>query len=145
MKAKFYISMFVIMLSGLQLFADPVGIWEKFEKEFTCDVTYKNPLYEVKKFNVRFISPSGRIKNINGFWDGGKSWKVRFCPDEIGEWSFVTECSDEKNTGLHGQKGVFECIPNKSELEIYKRGVIVRPKGEYYLTYSDGKPFFWTA
>ncbi len=117
----------------------------KFEKEFISSKSYNNPLYDVKKFNIRFISPSGRIKQINGFWDGDKSWKVRFCPDEIGLWSFNTECSDKENTGLHHQEGNFNCLPNKSNYEIYKKGVIIRPKGEYYLSYSDGTPFFWVA
>ncbi len=143
---SFYILMFVAILFGSDLFAtEKVPVWMKFERAFTSDVAYDNPLYDVKKFTVRFTSPSGRVKNINGFWDGGKTWKVRFCPDETGEWSFVTACSEEKNSGLNGQKGVFDCVPNDSKLEIYKRGVIIRPEGDYYLTYSDGKPFFWTA
>ena len=125
--------------------ADKIGIWMKYEKEFVSNVSYDNPLYDVKKFTVRFISPAGRVKQINGFWDGERSWKVRFCPDEYGVWSYNTECSDEKNIGLHQQTGTFECVPNDSKLEIYKKGVIVRPKGDYYLTYSDGTPFFWTA
>lgn len=147
MKTKvFYIVTFLSILFSINLYsADKVGIWMKFEKEFVSSADYDNPVYDIKKFTVKFISPDGRIKIVNGFWDGEKSWKVRFCPDEIGIWSFSTECSDENNTGLHNQKGMFECIPNDSDLEIYKSGVIVRPKGDYYLTYSDGTPFFWTA
>ena len=146
MKSKtFHISVFLLLVC-LNLFpANNVGLWMKFEKEFVSSKSYNNPLYDVKKFTVKFISPSGRVKQINGFWDGERNWKVRFCPDEIGLWSFNTECSDKKNTGLHQRKGNFECVPIKSNLEIYKNGVIVRPKGEYYLSYSDGTPFFWAA
>ena len=140
-----HISVFLLLFSMNLSASENVGIWMKFEKEFVSSKSYNNPLYDVKKFNIRFISPSGRIKHINGFWDGDKSWKVRFCPDEIGLWSFNTVCSDEENTGLHLLEGTFECVPNNRELEIYKKGVIVRPEGEYYLSYSDGTPFFWTA
>ena len=143
---KFVIALLWMLISALNLFAaDEVGIWMKFEKEFVSNVSYGNPVYDVRDFSVRFTSPSGRIKNINGFWDGGRSWKVRFCPDEIGVWTYVTTCSDKDNAGLDQQTGTFKCIPNKSSLEIYQRGVIIRPKGDYYLTYSDGSPFFWTA
>jgi len=147
MKAKaFCIAVLFSIIFSFNLMAtDKVEIWMKFEKEFISNKSYSNPLYDVKKFVVRFISPSGHNKNINGFWDGKNSWKVRFCPDEVGSWSYRTECSDENNTGLHHQKGTFECITNGSDLEIYRRGVIVRPNGDYYLTYSDGTPFFWTA
>jgi hypothetical protein len=112
---KLYVSILLSLLPGLNLFAaNEVGIWMKFEKEFISSMVYDNPLYDVKKFVVQFISPTGRIKNINGFWDGGKSWKVRFCPDEMGKWNYMTNCSDEKNAGLHVQKGAFNCVPNDS-------------------------------
>ena len=99
----------------------------------------------MKEFAVRFTAPSGRVKKINGFWDGGRDWKVRFCPDEKGTWTFETSCSDAQNKGLHGVKGSFECVANDSKLDIYTKGGIVRPKGCYYLTHADGTPFFFTA
>lgn len=64
--------------------AEEVGIWMKFEQDFESSKAYENPLYEVEKFVVHFTSPTGRVKKINGFWDGGNNWKVRFAPDEQG-------------------------------------------------------------
>jgi hypothetical protein len=122
-----------------------VGIWMKYEKSFKSSKSYENALYDVEKFVVHFSSPAGRRKSIRGFWDGGRDWKVRFCPDEKGEWTFRTECSDTENKGLHNVTGSFKCIAHKSELDIYTKGSIVRQKGLYYLTHADGTPFFWTA
>lgn len=116
---------------------DRVGVWMKYEKPFESGKTYENPLYDVKEFAARFTSPSGRVKKIHGFWDGGRDWKVRFCPDEKGTWTFETSCSDAQNKGLHGVKGSFEYIANESKLDIYVKGGIVRPKGCYYLTQAD--------
>jgi len=134
----------VFILFSTALFAD-VEIWDMFEHEFTSAGEYDNPLYNVKEFKIEFTSPCGRIKTINGFWDGGTRWKVRFCPDETGTWTFQSSCSDVKNDGLHNISGQFECVLNASKLDIYKKGVIIHPKGSYHLTYSDGTPFFWTA
>ncbi|MBN1292201.1 MAG: DUF4038 domain-containing protein [Candidatus Latescibacteria bacterium] len=122
-----------------------VGIWQRFEASFISSKAYENSLYDVKKFETIFTSPTGRVKKINGFWDGGQVWKIRFCPDERGTWTYETECSDEKNTGLHGINGTVECVSNNSKLDIYTKGGIIRPEGTYHLTHADGTPFFWAA
>lgn len=135
-----------ILICGQTCLAqDRVGTWTKYEMQFESGKVYENPLYDVKEFAARFTSPTGRVKKINGFWDGGRDWKVRFCPDEKGTWTFETNCSDAQNKGLHGVKGSFECVANESKLDIHTKGGIVRPKGCYYLTHADGTPFFFTA
>lgn len=122
-----------------------VKIWDKFENEFTSSKSYDNPMYEVKNFDIIFTSPTGRERKVYGFWDGVTSWKVRFMPDELGEWSWRSECSDEQNSGLHDRSGEFKCITNDSDLAIYKHGAVIHPKGKYHFTYADGTPYFWVA
>ena len=141
---KHFLLIFIII--PLFLHAERTAeIWNLFETSFNSSKTYENPLYDIKEFNVTFTSKSGRTTTCAGFWDGGTSWRVRFCPDELGAWSFISFCSDEKNSGLHGISGTFECLPNNSELDIYEHGTITRPKGAYHLTFADGTPFFWVA
>jgi len=145
---KYLSCLFFILIMMFLLFTDlfaDVDLWKMFEQDFTSIKEYANPLYDVKEFNVTFKSPTGRVKKINGFWDGETNWKVRFCPDEIGIWTFSTSCSDEENTGLNDISGTFDCINQSGNLEIYTKGEITHPRGTYYLTYSDGTPFFWTA
>lgn len=120
-------------------------LWMKHEIGFSSDTVYENPLYEVKDFRVLFTAPSGKTRVVRGFWDGGQDWKVRYCPDETGEWSWKSRCSDEKNPGLHNRQGTFSCRSNgRSEL-IFQKGSVRHPPGKYYLAYSDGTPFFWLA
>lgn len=119
--------------------------WHKFELSFTSDLEYENPLQDVGTFKVRFISPTGVKKTINGFWDGGRIWKVRFMPWEKGIWTYSTFCSDEKNNGLNGKEGSFTCTQVIEKQKIYAHGPVVNPPGTYYLTHSDGTPFFWMA
>ncbi|MEX2234833.1 MAG: DUF4038 domain-containing protein [Cyclobacteriaceae bacterium] len=121
-----------------------IGIWSRFEKEFTSSKDYTNPMYDLK-FNIRFISPTGKIKSIQAFWDGERSWKVRFMPDEKGTWKWNSECSDKTNNSLNGQTGSFKCTPNNSNLQIYQKGSVTKKPGRYYLEHADGSPFFWTA
>ena len=75
--------------------------WSKYQINFTSASTYAEPIYEVQEFYAVFTSPTGRALRINGFWDGGTDWKVRFAPDELGDWTYTTYCSDSLNQGLH--------------------------------------------
>lgn len=119
--------------------------WKKYELVFNSSVNYENPIQELKIMEVTFKSPTGRVKTISAFWDGEKIWKARFMPDEYGTWRFDTKCSDLKNQGLNIQGGSFLCKENSESHEIFKRGAVIRPAGRYYLTYSDGTPFFYMA
>ncbi len=120
-------------------------IWNKLEISFTSSKTYENPVYDVKEFKAVFTAPSGRQKVVHGFWDGGTDWKIRFMPDEIGGWNWKTECSDKENQGLDKKEGTFLCVENGSEDAIFQKGAIQHEPGKYYLSYSDGTPFFWLA
>lgn len=119
--------------------------WHKYELCFTSDKIYENPIQDVREFEVTFTSPTGLNKTINGFWDGGSLWKARFMPDETGRWVFTTNCSDSENKGLHNRKGSFDCKALNDKRNIYRYGSVKNPKGSYYLTHSDGTPFFWLA
>ena len=139
---------FLILLASFwsTLFAveDKVAIWDRVEVEFTSDRKYENPLYDVT-LKVKLNSPTGQGHEISGFWDGGTTWRFRFQPNETGAWQYETDCSIKTDSGLHGLKGSFEVTENNNPHAIYSRGALKRPAGRYFLTYSDGTPFFWTA
>lgn len=135
----------LVLVSTVVAYAADVAVWEKLELEFRSEEEYANPLYDVASFSVKFVSPSGRVREINGFWDGGTDWKARFCPDEKGRWSWKSSCSDQDNSGLHDQAGSFMVTGNRNSLDIYQKGGIVRSPGNYHLCHTDGSPFFWLA
>jgi hypothetical protein len=120
-------------------------IWTKHEVQFQSDKLYENPLYDVRDFKVTFTAPSGRKRIVRGFWDGEKIWKVRFMPDETGTWSYITDCTDQDNKGLHKQSGEFKCVPNANGELLFQKGAVKHEPGKYYLSYGDGTPFFWLA
>ncbi len=107
MKIIFAIALFV---TSIDLFGQTeIKIWEKQEIGFTSSKVYGKPIYDVKDFEFVFTSPTGIERKVNGYWDGGDSWKVRFQPGELGKWSWESSCSDEENEGLHHRQSVFVC------------------------------------
>src|SRR6266568_4450423 len=82
------------------------AIWERFEKTLQSASSYANPVQEASLTAV-FTSPSGSSFKVYGFWDGGRTWRIRFAPGEEGKWTYKTSCSDAKNRGLHNQSGAF--------------------------------------
>jgi hypothetical protein len=135
----------ICILQGQPVAQSQAKIWDKHEISFNSQATYENPLYDVREFYATFTSPSGRSFKVNGFWDGGTTWKIRFMPNETGTWQYQTFCSQQEDDGLHNITGRFTCIANENFLDIYQKGAIERSVGNYHLMYSDGTPFFFTA
>jgi len=76
--------------------------WRAAEITFESTKAYAEPLNDAE-VNAVFTSPSGRVYTVPGFWDGGRTWRVRFAPPERGVWTFVTACTDSSDGGLHGR------------------------------------------
>jgi hypothetical protein len=123
---------------------ETVDLWTRFEAEFESAKDYENPVQDIELW-VEFKSPGGRRLEILGFWDGGRVWKVRFSPDEIGEWSYKTKCSAGKDAGLCDQAGNFECQAYQDENPLYLHGAVGLSQDKRYLAHADGTPFFWLA
>jgi hypothetical protein len=93
---------------------------------------------------VEFTSPNGKTTTVPGFWDGGKTWRVRFMPTEIGEWTHVTK-STPPIEGLHDVRGNLEVIDKRSTRPFEKEGPLKIGKNKTHLAYNDDTPFFFLA
>src|SRR5687768_8365114 len=124
---------------------DTVRQWSRFEIELTSDRAYENPSQEVM-LTATFVSETGVVRRVDGFWDGDNTWRVRFSPDRIGRWRYVTECSDLLNLGLHGRTGSFNCAKVEHGGNRFEQhgSIKIAPNGRY-LTHADGTPFFYLA
>ncbi|MEO8392733.1 MAG: DUF4038 domain-containing protein [Chloroflexota bacterium] len=116
--------------------------WGRFEQQFTSANAYANPFQEAR-LTITFTSPSGQQREVDGFWDRGATWRVRFAPDEVGAWSYATTCSDRDNRGLHGQLGSFICGQPSGSTRFEKHGGLRLADNRRYLVHADGTPFFW--
>jgi hypothetical protein len=118
--------------------------WGRFEQAFTSSTTYTNPLQEAS-LRVQFTSPLGETAQVYGFWDGGRTWRVRFAPNQPGRWTFYTTCSDPGNTGLNAQHGEFLCTSTIGQSRFRRHGPIRVALDRHHLEHADGTPFFWLA
>lgn len=121
-----------------------IAKWGRFEQAFKSSVAYSNALQDAS-LTVLFTSPLGDTSVADGFWDGGKTWRVRFSPDQPGRWKFKTTCSDTANFDLHNQTGEFLCTAATGETRFHKHGQVRVARDQRHLEHADGTPFFWLA
>jgi len=115
-----------------------------FDITLESDHDYENPICDVT-VKAHFTSPSGKRTTVDAFWDGGRVWRVRFSPSEIGEWKWKTECWDSKNASLNKKHGVVECVAYEGDNPLYVRGPIRLSGDHHRFACADGTPFFWLA
>lgn len=118
----------------------PPALYDVYEIELCSDREYDNALYDTT-LTARFESPGGKTRQVDGFWDGGDRWLVRFSPDETGKWRWETSCADEGNAGLHGQSGEFECVA--SDDRFLAHGPLRIAADRTHLECAAGTPFLW--
>ncbi len=118
--------------------------WSRFEQTFKSSFSYLNALQDAT-LTVVFTSPSGDTRSADGFWDGGKTWRVRFSPDQLGRWTFHSLCSDRANRGLHDQTGEFVCIATTGQSRFDLHGPVGLARDNRHFEHADGTPFFWLA
>ncbi len=82
-----------------------VGLWARFERPVNNARMYRNPYADVT-LDVTYESPNGKKTKFWGFYDGARTWKIRFMPDRIGTWKYDAIFTD----GSGRISGTFECI-----------------------------------
>jgi hypothetical protein len=115
-----------------------VHLYGVCELELTSSGSHADPTWDVNLL-ATFVAPSGRKTTVRGFWDGGATWRVRFSPDEVGEWSWNTSCED---AGLCST-GALACVPYEGENPLYVHGPLRVAERKTDLEHADGTPFFW--
>lgn len=131
-----------ISVQGFNGAAAEVHRYGVFETALQSSRDYNNPFTDVD-VKVTFSAPSGATALVYGFWDGGKTWRARFSPNEIGLWRWKSESTDPSNAGLHGKSGEFRCVAYKGDNVIYLRGPLKVSDNGRYFVHADGTPFLW--
>ena len=115
--------------------------YEKFEALLALDnVGIENP-YDPADIDVYadFTAPSGKEMRVNAFYDNFNNvnqWKLRFSPNETGEYKYRVFVRDAGGTG-ESAAGSFKAVDSKHHGWI-------RPseKNPHYFTYDDGTTFY---
>ena len=147
-RAAFKLLMLVLIgytvLTGAQENQTLIPKWSRFQGELTSLKQYDNPARDLQLKAV-FNPPVGDSVLVDGFWDGGNDWKIRFMPDMAGKWTFKITCSDESNLGLHNLEGSFLCTAPVPDNVLSKNGPIRVSRSRTHFMYDNESPFFWMA
>jgi hypothetical protein len=121
-----------------------IALWHRFEVSLVSSIQYSCPFQDVR-LTVDFISPDGDTNKVDGFWDGGQTWRVRFTPYQEGIWKYRTYCSFPVDLGLSNREGEFLCAGKQGSLPWQKHGMLRIADSHTHLCHLDGTPFFWMA
>lgn len=137
----FIVLMLLIIVSCVDRVKQEPARWTAYELDFTSSQDYSDPFWDVT-VRAEFTAPSGSKHLVDAFWDGGRGWRLRFAPDEVGQWTWESNCSDTLNAGLHSRSGSFRCIPYTGDNPLYRYGPIKLSKNRRHMVHADGLPFF---
>ena len=124
--------------------------YNKLEAILDIDASYTNPYdYDQILVSATFISPSGIQKTVDGFYmqdfelnefngtlknTGKGQFRVRFSPDEIGEWSFQIILQDLNGRATY-EPLTFNCVIEQSK----ENNGFVRVGSTNYLEFDNGE------
>lgn len=133
---QFVLSM-VLMGSSVSAWVSGAQGAEKVEKWGMFELSLEgpsdgNPFLDVE-ISARFTHED-RAFDTQGFYDGDGVYRVRFMPDALGVWKYVTKSNKNE---LDGKTGEFTCV----EPSPGNHGP-VGIRNTYYLAYADGTPYF---
>jgi hypothetical protein len=115
----------------------PVAKWARFEYAFQGSAPDG-----AAELRVTFRSPAGATRTVEGFWDGGTVYRVRFRPDREGRWTFEAASDDHAMNGRHGG---FLCTTERTGTRFEEHGPVRVSRDGRRLEHEDGAPFFWLA
>jgi hypothetical protein len=111
--------------------AAPVEQWGRYEVALRGPET-GNPFVDVRL--TATFRLGHREVPVAGFYDGAGTYKIRFMPDAVGDWTYTTASNAPE---LNGKSGAFTAVaPAKGN----HGPVVVRRT--YHFGYADGTPYY---
>ncbi len=124
--------MLVVLLASPALQAQTVPLYETFELEMTKSGVSGN---KFTKFASVTFTKGGRSFDVEGFYDGGDTWRARFMPDEEGTWDYTWSLEGSNGSGS------FDCTARANP---DNHGHARRdPAHTRYMVYDDGTAHYW--
>lgn len=109
---------------------ETVHCWDVFEVTIEGP-SEGNPFTDIE-LSAAFTHKHRSVE-VDGFYDGGGTYRVRFMPDAEGEWTFRTSGSVPE---LDGAEGAFTCV----EPAPGSHGP-VHVEDKFHFAYADGTPY----
>jgi hypothetical protein len=132
-----------VVPAGAALSSGEVHVWETQEITLQAAKAYPNPYAEVECW-IELEGPAF-ARRVYGFWDGGRTFKVRFVATAPGEWRWRSASNQPGDAGLNGGAGRLRALAwteaEKRE-NANRRGFVRATPNGRALQYADGTPFF---
>jgi hypothetical protein len=119
-----------------------VPTWRTVEFSFESSRDVPIPSSDVD-LEAIFTGPGGVEIRRPAFWDGGRTWRVRFAPTLPGVWHYALSSTNGLDTGFLSSTGVLRSVDNNTDHAIYRHGFLRKGPSGRYLAHADNTPFFW--
>lgn len=131
LKNALHISVSIFLFSVSIFSQEQVEQWGRFEISLSHDFD-GNAFTEV--YLKANFSHQDTVVSVTGFYDGDGQFKIRFMPQKIGEWNYVTESNISQ---LNNKKGKLICTKVTGE----NHGP-VQVREVNHFRYADGKNYY---
>src|SRR5262245_12692515 len=121
----------LLLLATVSAPAAEVEQWGLFELTLRSPAG-GNPSVEVE-LSATFTYRDKKVQ-VSGFYDGDGTYRVRFMPEEPGEWSYTTASNRPELDAKTGTLTVGKPSPGNHGP--------VRVRNTYHFAYADGTPYF---
>jgi len=112
---------FSAVCSAARLQSGEVRVWQTQEITFQAERDYPNPYTDVDVW-IELKGP-GFERRVYGFWDGGRTFKVRFVATAPGEWRWTSASNRSDDAGLNGGRGsVMGTISGALLMQVIRHG-----------------------
>ena len=112
---------------------------ELIQWEYQSNISYNDPFNDIE-LDVTIVTPKQKQFTVPTFWTGKQTWAIRFIPEEVGEYSINTNCSDSNNLSLHKHKSTLNIHQGEEPLQ---KPLSLSQNKRYLI--QNNKPFFWLS
>jgi hypothetical protein len=133
----------VPLVSPAALVSGEAHVWETQEIILESSHDYPNPYADVDCW-IDLEGPDF-ARRVYAFWDGGRTFRVRFVATAPGEWRWRARSNQTDDAGLNGGSGALRAVAwSESEVAANpnRRGFVRASENGHALSYADGTPFF---
>lgn len=114
--------------------------WRTIEVDLEAAADHADP--NALDVDAAFTSDAGVVIRRPAFWDGGRTWRVRFAPTAAGEWAMETT-SSVADPGLDGARASIHVAEYSGEHDVYRRGFLRVAENGRFFEHADGTPFLY--